>query len=539
LVLRETILYRYPPSQSPSTVTKNPPKVNTIFSATTSVSPDPSNSASFAILHRGEPARYSLSGTIPSGHSRVTVQSAKHIVVQYHFKLRALFEGGEEVSIDQWRVTIGGVGHRVAKGLMEEIGWVEGLCDRPHVEETTPTHARSPILPPKMMAPVAIAPRATSLPRQFEREQSFSSDNHHQHGTSVSPDFQPPPPPHEERDAHLSAAEEKQRLYMTAKSSSDAVQSRYHVQNPSPVGVDTRNTSVYSPSIADTEPRFFQAERTGILRTTSKRVPLRDSVSLSPSHAPSIDSTPLSKHDQAKALAKQRQLAALLELERQNKLLEEMENEEVEETERETQAIRARVEEVERRRRELEARRRGAGGGEEKQREVGQQREVQYQRRYEEKANAGRQDYARPQEPQHVDVPEQHYAPQVSTAQQEEEARQNELRVVGEQRRAAAEKRREIEQARQAEAALKAQVLRDRVDRQEQETRDLSRMGSVNQFHSGAHDRESRLFSSPPCDAILTTVSLTANSRSVAAQYDQGAQGPYSAPGIEQANSSF
>lgn len=39
---------------------------------------------------------------VPASHMRTTIQTAKHIDVSYHLKIRAMLEGGDEIAIDHW-----------------------------------------------------------------------------------------------------------------------------------------------------------------------------------------------------------------------------------------------------------------------------------------------------------------------------------------------------------------------------------------------------------------------------------------------------
>ncbi|GAA5847535.1 hypothetical protein JCM9279_005284 [Rhodotorula babjevae] len=141
-VLRETLTYRHPSPSNQNYVVRASPKVTALFTANASVSPDPDNPSAFAVLYENEPVAFDLTGVVPNNHSRVTVRTAKHVDVAYHLKIRAMLEGGDEISVDHWPVLIGDCDSRTAKGIMRDIGWVEGLCDRAGLK-TEPSSATS------------------------------------------------------------------------------------------------------------------------------------------------------------------------------------------------------------------------------------------------------------------------------------------------------------------------------------------------------------------------------------------------------------
>ncbi|BGP58709.1 hypothetical protein JCM8202v2_006386 [Rhodotorula sphaerocarpa] len=133
-VLLETITYRYPSPANPAYLVRAPPRVETLFSAQANVSlqgeRDP---AGFAVLDRREgELAFGLEGTVPADWRRMTVRTAKHIDISYHPKIRAVLENDEdELAIDRWPVIVANVPTKIANGIIREIGWVQGLCDRP------------------------------------------------------------------------------------------------------------------------------------------------------------------------------------------------------------------------------------------------------------------------------------------------------------------------------------------------------------------------------------------------------------------------
>ncbi|GAA5887145.1 hypothetical protein JCM5296_001610 [Sporobolomyces johnsonii] len=209
-VLRETLTFRYPSPANPNYITRAPPRVSSLFTANASVSPDVNNPTAFAVLYQNEPVAFDLTGIVPSSHMRVTVRTAKHVDVAYHLKVRAMIEGGDEVAVDAWPVVIGNVSSRVAKGIMADIGYVEGLCERAGL---VPTSAGSP---------------------QSEQTPSFSppliSSNLRRSlmPPSPSPALSPPPVEHDPSLPYVgdSAADEKSRLL--------EARNNMHVSNPSP-----------------------------------------------------------------------------------------------------------------------------------------------------------------------------------------------------------------------------------------------------------------------------------------------------------------
>ncbi|GAA5873044.1 hypothetical protein JCM8547_000014 [Rhodosporidiobolus lusitaniae] len=287
-VLRETLTFRYPSPANPQYIIRAPPKVTSLFQATTSVSPDPdANPSAFCILYSNEPVGFELNGVVPSDHTRVTVRTAKHVDVAYHLKIRAMIEGGDEISVDNWSCVIGNVSSRVGQGIMNEIGWVEGLCDRPGLPSSSaaadvpptrpsplpasaptraiPASSPSPAQPPPSASPVldrSFVDSATEKARLLNGSSHLtppSTGNFHVANPSPSP--LPAPSPIRPSYAPTSAEEEKRRYYEQATRSRDALQASLLSANapvPSPTATDlTQKTgtgeSALSPGAASAE----------------------------------------------------------------------------------------------------------------------------------------------------------------------------------------------------------------------------------------------------------------------------------------------
>ncbi|GAA5989635.1 hypothetical protein JCM11641_002908 [Rhodosporidiobolus odoratus] len=216
-VLRETLTFRYPSPANPQYIIRAPPKVSSLFTANASVSPDPNEPSAFAVLYSHEPVAFDLTGLVPTSHTRVTIRTAKHVDVAYHLKIRAMIEGGDEISVDNWPVVISNVSARVAKGIMSDIGWVEGLCDRPGIAGD---------LEPSPQAP---APAQTQLPA-IPPPLPIVQQNHTSLASSPTP-AQPPPSASPVLDrSFVDSATEKARLL---SGSYLAPPGSYHVANPS------------------------------------------------------------------------------------------------------------------------------------------------------------------------------------------------------------------------------------------------------------------------------------------------------------------
>lgn len=71
-VLRETVTLLYPSPTDPNRIIRSPPRVNTLIN-----SDAPEVDRSFAVIYKDEPSHFTLVGTVPSSHSRVTVRTAK------------------------------------------------------------------------------------------------------------------------------------------------------------------------------------------------------------------------------------------------------------------------------------------------------------------------------------------------------------------------------------------------------------------------------------------------------------------------------
>ncbi|GAA5993960.1 hypothetical protein JCM5350_008339 [Sporobolomyces pararoseus] len=434
-VLREQITYRYPANNSAYLV-RSPPRNNSIFTVNANVSAVSDTPTSFAVLYRDEPVSFELAGTVPTTHTRVTVRTAKHIDVAYHLKIRGMIEGGEEIVIDQWPVVIGNVNARVARGIVSDIGYVEGLCERgglieatqkangneivqaPRFEDVTvqqppsqrnlstlapPTNAPSP----QVESPMTYSDSSTEKRRLLEARSNaangssfhISNPTHEQllqsqqstaristpeRPTPIRPQFAPSP----------TAEEEKRRYYEAATKSRDHLQGLRSEQTTpnhsrdtsSPISVDalryrhaSDGPSALSPTssaaLTDTpiSPFVYQEASVVKLREDDDRLPANDhtisrsdtilaasgsAVSttlndersqppfttqpslLSPPSARSVGTSMLNRSLtsaesekkrlflEAKEMARIRQEEARLELERQNKVLEDFEFEE-------------------------------------------------------------------------------------------------------------------------------------------------------------------------------------------------------------------
>ncbi|GAA6043289.1 hypothetical protein JCM8097_003037 [Rhodosporidiobolus ruineniae] len=284
-VLRETIRFTYPSPNNPNYIIRGPPKVNTLFTATASVSSDPNDQAAFAVLYQGEPVAFQLSGMVPSDHARVTTRTAKHVDVSYHLKIRAMIEGGDEISVDGWSVLLGTVSSRVGKGIMSEIGWVEGLCDRPgQPDPTSALSTRSPVL-------AVPSSRAANKAEQVPSFQPSPSPQQQQ------PSPAPPPAAFEPRFGNSST--EKSRLLNSSQTSSrfgsshQASSGGYHVANPSAPTTPDNKPSTPLPAPAPVRPAFVpsptaeEEKRAAYDRATQSREQLQSSLRASQEAAPS------------------------------------------------------------------------------------------------------------------------------------------------------------------------------------------------------------------------------------------------------------
>lgn len=252
-VLRETLTYRYPSPANPSYIVRAPPKVTSIVTANASVSPDPNNDpTAFAVLYQNEPVSFAMSGIVPTSHSRVTVRTAKHLDVAYHLKIRAMIEGGDEVSIDNWPIVLGNVPSRQAKGVINDIGWVEGLCDRPGLRDVP--------------APVSMEPSAAVSMARPTLVSLNSSDRQTVQPTPAfaTPQNTPPPPPPVEDKSRLpppvpstaSYGDEKTRLLANSpyggSSSGGGSTAPLHVTNPTPISPRTYGSATPPPPLPST-----------------------------------------------------------------------------------------------------------------------------------------------------------------------------------------------------------------------------------------------------------------------------------------------
>ncbi|GAA5913778.1 hypothetical protein JCM8208_004165 [Rhodotorula glutinis] len=319
-VLRETLTYRHPSPSNQNYVVRAPPKVTALFTANASVSPDPDNPSAFAVLYENEPVAFDLTGVVPNNHSRVTVRTAKHVDVSYHLKIRAMLEGGDEIAVDHWPVLIGDCDSRTAKGIMRDIGWVEGLCDRaglatePTSATSTPEHEherpeaqrhvsdRSASSPPPVRAPVrqdseqlpsAPSPIASYQTAAIEKSRlangagfhvanpTSSHDREHEYYVDerLGPSSSSSAPPHRlEAPAPMrpsfgalpssTAEDEKRSYYEYATRQRDALQLSVRgtdsLSAPSPTSIldhhqHRYSESQHSPSVEDDPPSLHRA----------------------------------------------------------------------------------------------------------------------------------------------------------------------------------------------------------------------------------------------------------------------------------------
>ncbi|GAA5992557.1 hypothetical protein JCM10908_002662 [Rhodotorula pacifica] len=248
LVLRESPTYRYPSPSNPSYITRAPPKLTTVLSANASVSPEPERDRfGFAVLYQHEPLAFEVKGSVPIEWKRMTVRTAKHIDIGYHLKIRAMLEGGDEISIDHWPVIVANIPTRSANGIVREIGWVQGLCDRPGMAVLAPEVVAAPVVEVESRMNGSPAPRpATAATARF-----------HIANPSASTDSSPPPSPPPQNHLYnhepspmagfvpsTRAEEEKLRYYEQATRTRDVLQSslrastngsnsdRQHVSSP-------------------------------------------------------------------------------------------------------------------------------------------------------------------------------------------------------------------------------------------------------------------------------------------------------------------
>ncbi|GAA6012777.1 hypothetical protein JCM11491_002558 [Sporobolomyces phaffii] len=304
-VLREHVTFRYPSANNPAYLVRAPPRTTAIFTSNANVSTDPDVSTAFVVVHKDEPAAFSLTGTVPASHMRVTVKTAKHIDVAYHLRIRAMMEGGDEIAIDQWPVVIGNVNARTAHGIIGDIGYVAGLCERPGVpalddvregegpsgvRNGTASLARQPFAnlapPPAASTPIPlVASPATYSDASTEKRRllearsngaSFHVSNpthdqgpsHHapqpsstpERPTPVRPRFAPSP----------TAEEEKRRYYEAATKSRDVLQGLHSLEN----GDASPGRDLVSP--LSTDNTRYQSMNDGPALSTKSSVALSD-----------------------------------------------------------------------------------------------------------------------------------------------------------------------------------------------------------------------------------------------------------------------
>lgn len=127
-----------------------------------------------------------------------------------------MIEGGDEIAVDNWPVVIGNVNARVARGIINDIGYVEGLCERAGLTPSsngTTNEDRSPISPILDSQTLSIPPHARN-------------SSHLQPPDSPLPAV---PSPQLHSPATYSDASTEKRQLLEARSNGT---SSFHVSNP-------------------------------------------------------------------------------------------------------------------------------------------------------------------------------------------------------------------------------------------------------------------------------------------------------------------
>lgn len=176
-------------------------------------------------------------------------RSTQHLDVAYHLKIRAMIEGGDEVSIDNWPVVLGNVPSRQAKGIINDIGWVEGLCDRPGLNDVgAPVSTEQPAF--ASMARPALVSLNSSDRQTVQASPAIST-----------PQSQPPPPPAPVEDksrlppmpSAASYGDEKARLLANSpyggSSGGGGSTAPLHVANPTPVSPRSYGSTTPPPPL--------------------------------------------------------------------------------------------------------------------------------------------------------------------------------------------------------------------------------------------------------------------------------------------------
>jgi len=161
-----------------------------------------------------------------------------------------MLEGGDEISVDHWPVLIGDCDSRTAKGIMRDIGWVEGLCDRvglspsaaPSPPEHEPEHE-----PARPEAQRQLSARSTSPPLQR---------------TPARQDSEQLPPAPSPIASYQDAALEKSRLLQRTYGSASGA--GFHVANPTSAHDRERDRELdaderFGPSSLSSPPRRLEA----------------------------------------------------------------------------------------------------------------------------------------------------------------------------------------------------------------------------------------------------------------------------------------
>lgn len=173
----------------------------------------------------------------------------QHIDISYHLKVRAMLEGGDEISIDHWPVVVANIPTRTAIGIIREIGWVDGLCDRPGVAQTE----QGPVTAPSDREETPIHEPPNRVPFHVTNPSAAEDE------PSPMAGFVP----------STRAEEEKLRYYEQATRTRDALQSSLHAASTQS---DPRMSydDARSPTIAPESPSLAAQVQHATLATMSR-----------------------------------------------------------------------------------------------------------------------------------------------------------------------------------------------------------------------------------------------------------------------------
>lgn len=136
-----------------------------------------------------------------------------------------MLEGGGEVAIDNWPVVVGNVDQRTARGVMSNIGHVEGLCNRPGIEAALNASSASIIQPSPPRSPSPVPTPAASHFQSHPSQQHDCTDTSSAHIPLPAPDPIHPTP-------LTTAEQEKQAYYERATQSRDRLQASLALSSP-------------------------------------------------------------------------------------------------------------------------------------------------------------------------------------------------------------------------------------------------------------------------------------------------------------------